>query len=334
MAVTASGGTRFDVVGIGNAIVDVLAHASDPLLAKLGLAKGAMTLIDTGQAETLYAAMGPGIECSGGSAANSIAGVASLGGRAAFIGKVRDDQLGQVFAHDIRSLGVEFATAPLGHGPATARCLIFITPDAQRTMQTYLGAAVELGPEDIDEATIAAAQVTYLEGYLWDPPRAKEAFLKAAAIAHAHGRKVALSLSDPFCVERHRAEFRDLVAGHVDILFANEHEIMALFEAKSFEDAATALSGQCEIAALTRSAAGSVVLAGERVERIAAAPVAAVLDTTGAGDLYAAGFLHGLTQGRDLAVCGRLGSLCAAEIIGHVGARPEVPLKELAAKAG
>ncbi len=237
-----------------------------------------------------------------------------------------------------------FATRPLGEGPATARCLIFITPDAQRTMQTYLGAAVELGPEDIDEATVAAARVTYLEGYLWDPPRAKEAFLKAAEIAHANGRKVALSLSDPFCVERHRNEFQELVAGHVDILFANEHEIMALYQTPNFELALEEARGKCEIAALTRSAQGSVVLAGDATHVIPAAPVPAVVDTTGAGDLYAAGFLHGLTRGgpaggdaaggRDLAACGRLGSLCAAEVISHIGARPETPLSELAKEKG
>jgi sugar/nucleoside kinase (ribokinase family) len=334
MAETASDGTRFDAVGIGNAIVDVLAHAPEALLTRLGLAKGAMTLIDAEAAEELYAQMGPGLECSGGSAANTVAGLASLGGRAAFIGKVKRDQLGQVFAHDIASIGVHFATPPLPQGAATARCLVFVTPDAQRTMQTYLGAAAELGPEDIDEAVVATAKVSYLEGYLWDPPRAKEAFLKAAEIAHAHDRKVALSLSDPFCVHRHRNEFRELVRDHVDILFANEQEIVALYQTPSFALALEALRGTCEVAALTRGAEGSVILAGDATHEVAAAPVKAVLDSTGAGDLYAAGFLHGLTQGRSLPNCGRLGSLAAAEVIGHLGARPETPLSELARQAG
>ena len=331
MAEARSDGTRFDVVGIGNAIVDVLAHAEEAALAALGLAKGAMTLIDAREAETLYARMGPAIECSGGSAANTIAGIASLGGSTAFIGKVRDDQLGRVFRHDIRALGVHFETPAATSGPATARCLVFITPDAQRTLETYLGAAVELGREDVDPALIGAAKVTYLEGYLWDPPRAKEAFLAACEVAHGEGRKVALSLSDPFCVDRHRAEFRELVAGHVDILFANEQEIMALYEVASFDAALQAVRGKVEIAALTRSAKGSVLLRDNEVHVIDATPVARVVDTTGAGDLYAAGFLYGLTHGRDLAACGRLGSLCAAEVIGHLGARPEGPLAELCA---
>jgi sugar/nucleoside kinase (ribokinase family) len=329
---TASDDTRFDVAGLGNAIVDVLAHTEDATLASLGLKKGAMTLIDATEAETLYAHMGPGVECSGGSAANTIAGIASLGGRAAFIGKVKSDQLGKVFRHDIQALGVHFETPPASDGPPTARCLVFLTPDAQRTMQTYLGACIELGPEDVDAAVVAASKVVYLEGYLWDPPRAKEAFLKACEIAHGNGRKVALSLSDPFCVNRHRTEFRELVAGHVDILFANEQEIMALYQSPSFDAALQSVRGHCEIAALTRSGKGSVVVRGaSEVHVIDASPVERVIDTTGAGDLYAAGFLYGLTHGRDAAACGRLGSLCAAEVIGHVGARPEVPLKELCA---
>lgn len=334
MANASADGIRFDVVGIGNAIVDVLSHAAELTLVELGLEKGAMTLIDATEAETLYRHMGPGIECSGGSAANTIAGIASLGGRAAYIGKVKSDQLGQVFRHDIQTLGVHFETPPASAGPATARCLVFVTPDAQRTLQTYLGACVELGPDDIEPAVIASAKVTYLEGYLWDPPRAKEAFLKAAAIAHENGRKVALSLSDPFCVDRHRAEFRELVAGHVDILFANEQEVTALYQAPSFDAALQAVRGQCEIACLTRSAKGSVILGGTEVHVIDAAPVKAVVDTTGAGDLYAAGFLYGYTAGRSLASCGRLASLAAAEAIGHIGARPETPLAALAKAAG
>lgn len=334
MAGASSLSSAFDVVGIGNAIVDVLARADDATLAALGLKKGAMTLIDAREAERLYRHMGPGIECSGGSAANTIAGIASLGGNAAFIGKVRDDQLGQVFRHDIRSLGVHFTTPPASSGAATGRCLVFVTEDAQRTLETYLGACVELGPEEIDATLVAAAKVTYLEGYLFDPPRAKAAFRKACDIAHENGRKVALSLSDPFCVERHRGAFRELVSGHVDILFANEQEIEALYEASDFDAALQAVRGECEIACLTRSAKGSVVLSKEELHVIDAAAVAKVVDTTGAGDLYAAGFLHGYTRGRGFAESGRLASLCAAEVIGHIGARPETPLRELARAHG
>jgi sugar/nucleoside kinase (ribokinase family) len=323
---------RHDVVGIGNAIVDVIAHAEDRFLAAESMAKGAMTLIEADRAEALYARMGPGIEMSGGSAANSMAGLAALGGRAAFIGKVRDDQLGAIFAHDIRAAGVTFRTAPAKAGPPTARCLIFVTPDAQRTMNTYLGASVELGPEDVEEELIAAAQVTYLEGYLWDRPRAKEAFRKAARIAHEAGAKVALTLSDPFCVERHRAEFQELVKGPVDILFANEAEIRALWQVGDFDAALAATKGQVETAALTRSEKGSVVLTGERIDRVSAEPVERVVDTTGAGDLYAAGFLYGLTNGRSPAVAARIGAIAAAEVISHVGARPERPLEALVAE--
>jgi sugar/nucleoside kinase (ribokinase family) len=323
-----------DVVGIGNAIVDVIAHAEDGFLDRNGLAKGAMTLIDEARAEELYSYMGPGIEASGGSAGNTMAGLASLGGDGAYVGKVRDDQLGAVFRHDITATGVRFSTAPATTGPATARCLILVTPDAQRTMNTYLGACVGLGPEDIDEAEIAAAQVTYLEGYLFDPPQAKEAFRKAARAAHAAGRKVALSLSDPFCVERHRAEFRDLLRHHVDLLFANEAEILSLFEVASFDEAVREARGLCEVAALTRSEKGSVIVAAAETREIAAAKVEKVVDTTGAGDLYASGFLYGFTRGKDLRTCGWLASLCAAEAISHFGARPEQKLAALAKDAG
>ncbi|MBL8665575.1 MAG: adenosine kinase, partial [Candidatus Odyssella sp.] len=254
---------QYDVVGIGNAIVDVIARADDAFLAAKKLAKGAMTLIDEAQADALYAAMGPGTESSGGSAGNTMAGIASLGGRGAYIGKVRNDQLGQVFAHDMRAIGVSFESKPATAGPSTARCLILVTPDAQRTMNTYLGACVNLGPDDVEEAVVKAARVTYLEGYLWDPPHAKEAFVKAAKIAHAAGRKVSLSLSDAFCVDRHRASFRDLVANHVDILFANESEIKSLYEVEGFDAALQAVRGSCEIACLTRSEKGSVIVAGE-----------------------------------------------------------------------
>jgi sugar/nucleoside kinase (ribokinase family) len=328
----------FDVVGIGNAIVDVLAKADDAFLTGNRLAKGAMTLIDSARAEVLYAAMGPAIECSGGSAANTMAGIASLGGRAGYIGKIAADQLGDVFRHDIRSAGVTFATPPAKSGPATARCLIFVTPDAQRTMQTYLGACVELGPDDIADKTIAAAEITYLEGYLWDKPAAKEAFRKAMRVAHDARRKVALTLSDPFCVERHRAEFRELLGNHVDILFANEAEIISLYQAKDFDDALRQVQvHKDKVLVITRSEKGSVVCHDGNIHAVPAEKVERVVDTTGAGDLFAAGFLHGMTQGKDLRLCARIGAIAAAEIISHFGARPEMPLRVLVAsklKAG
>jgi sugar/nucleoside kinase (ribokinase family) len=326
--------SSFDVVGIGNAIVDVLAKADDAFLKRQGLAKGTMALIDAARAEALYAEMGEGIEASGGSAANTIAGLASLGGKGAYVGKLRDDELGAIFAHDLKSLGVIFKTPPLTSGPSTARCLILVTPDAQRTMNTFLGACVELGPEDIDAELISAAQVTYLEGYLFDPPRAMEAFRKAAELAHKSGRKVALSLSDPFCVGRHRADFLELIDKHVDVLFANEREITSLYQTEHFELAAEAVRGHCEIAVLTRSERGSSIVTAKAMLHVAPASVARVVDSTGAGDLYAAGFLYGLTHGRDLETCGKLGSLCAGEVIGHFGARPETSLKILAKSAG
>jgi sugar/nucleoside kinase (ribokinase family) len=326
--------TSIDVVGIGNAIVDVIAHAEEAFLAQEALVKGTMTLVDAPRAEALYQMMGPAIEASGGSAGNTMAGIASLGGKGAYIGKVRNDFLGQVFRHDITAIGVRFDTAAATSGPGTARCLILVTPDGQRTMSTYLGACVDLGPVDIDPDIIAGAQVTYLEGYLFDPPKAQEAFRKAAAIAHAAGRQVALSLSDPFCVGRHRADFRDLVDGHVDILFANEAEICSLYETDDFAAAAAAVRGHAAIAALTRSAEGSLILAPGAEHRIEPAPVVRVVDTTGAGDLYASGFLYGLTRDLPLPTCGKIGSLCAAEIISHFGARPEIKLSELVAEAG
>ena len=323
-----------DVLGIGNAIVDVIAHAEEAFLARESLVKGTMALIDAERAEALYDLMGPAVESSGGSAGNTMAGLASLGGRGAYIGKVRDDLLGEVFRHDITALGVRFDTPAATAGPGTARCLILVTPDGQRTMSTYLGACAELGPEDIDAATVAAAEITYLEGYLFDPPQAQAAFGKAAAIAHMAGHKVALSLSDPFCVGRHRAAFRELVAQEVDILFANEAEICALYETSDFAEAAAAVRGHVAIAALTRSEKGSLVLAEGAEYRVKAVPVARVVDTTGAGDLYASGFLYGLTHALPLPICGEIGSRCAAEIISHVGARPEAELKGLVAAAG
>ena len=319
------------ILGIGNAIVDVISQAGDQFLETHGLAKGAMTLIDGEGAERLYDAMGPGLEMSGGSAANTMVGVAALAGEARFIGKVRDDQLGAIFRHDIRAAGVAFESTPASKGAGTARCLILVTDDAQRTMATYLGASVGLAEADIDEAAVAAAAVTYLEGYLWDAPSAKAAFLKAARCAHEAGGQVALTLSDPFCVERHRESFRELVAGHVDILFANEGEIISLYESASFDEALQVVRGHCRVAALTRSEKGSVVLSGDEVHVVDAEPVAQVVDTTGAGDLYAAGFLYGYASGRPLYECGLIGSVAAAEIISHYGARPEKPLADLAA---
>jgi sugar/nucleoside kinase (ribokinase family) len=323
-----------DVVGIGNAIVDVIARAEEGFLAERGLVKGTTRLIDAAEADRLYGEMGPGVEMSGGSVANAMAGLASLGGRAGYIGRIRDDQLGQVFRHDITSAGVTYRMPAATAGPSTARCLILVTPDAQRTMNTYLGACVELGPEDLDRGLIESAAVLYLEGYLFDPPRAKAALRAAAEIAHGAGRKVSLSLSDPFCVERHRADFRVLIADHVDILFANEIEVCSLYETEDFAAAARSACAASEIAVLTRSAKGSLIAAHGRIYEIPSAPVAKVVDTTGAGDLYASGFLYGLTHGQPLDICGRLGSLAAAEIISHIGARPDRPLKELAKAAG
>jgi sugar/nucleoside kinase (ribokinase family) len=322
---------ELDVIGIGNALVDVLSHADEDQVTRQGLVKGTMHLVDEARARTLYEAMGPGVEMSGGSAANTVVGVASFGGRAHYVGKVRDDQLGEVFGHDLRATGVGYDTPRATSGPPTGRCLILVTPDAQRTMSTFLGASVRLGPPDVDRRLVARAKILYLEGYLFDPPEAQEAFRAAAAIAHEAGRKVALTLSDPFCVERHRAAFLDLVEHHVDILFANELEVCALYQVRDFDAALPLVRGHCELAALTRSAKGSVLVSGTELHTVRAHPVETVVDTTGAGDLYAAGVLYGLSQGLDLPTCGRLGSLAAAEVIAHVGARPMVPLSDLAA---
>jgi len=319
----------FDVLGIGNAIVDVISHADDAFLGRHGLVKGSMMLIDEARAESLYADMGPGVEISGGSCGNTMAGVASFGGRGAYVGKVRDDQLGAVFGHDLTATGVSFETPRATSGPSTARCLILVTPDAQRTMNTYLGACTGLGPDDIDVERVAAAEVTYVEGYLWDAPAAKQAVLKAFDAAHAAGRKVSITLSDSFCVHRYRTEFRDLIRSKVDILFGNESEIKALYEVDTFEAAMEATRKEAKIAALTRSEKGSVVVKGSETYAVPAAPVARVVDTTGAGDLYAAGFLFGFTHGKPLAECARLGGIAAAEVISHVGARPEQALKTL-----
>ena len=320
---------QFDVVGVGNAIVDVIAQADNALIGRLKLSKGTMTLIESDEADRLYSEMGSGIETSGGSAANTLAGIASLGGKAAYIGKVRDDQLGGVFSHDIKAAGVDYRLRAATEGPTTARCLIFVTPDADRTMQTYLGVSVMLGSDDIDPEAIGDARITYLEGYLFDREEAKEAFVKAAELAHAAGRKVALSLSDPFCVDRHRASFQHLVEGHIDILFANHDEITSLYETDSFDDAVGQLVGKVELAAVTRGAEGSVIVTSSEVVEILAEAVDKVVDTTGAGDLYAAGVLFGLTQGYELDIAGRIGSICAAEVISHYGARPETSLAAL-----
>ena len=313
---------RYDVLGIGNAIVDVIARAEDDFLVAQGMHKGTMALIDEARAKTIYAAMGPAVESSGGSAANTIVGVASFGAKAAFVGKVKNDDLGGIFTHDIRAANVAFDTSPASGGPSTARCYIMVTPDGERTMNTYLGAAQDLKPGDIDEAQVANAAVTYLEGYLWDPPKAKEAFIKAAEIAHKAGRRVALTLSDAFCVDRYRGEFLDLIRkGTVDIVFANERELLSLYES-------------AKLAVVTRSEKGCVVVSREAVEAVAAEPVKQVADVTGAGDLFAAGFLVGLSRGKDHRTSARLGALAAAEVIQHIGARPAMSLKARAAESG
>ena len=317
---------RFDILGIGNAIVDVVAPVTDAFITHHDLRKGGMALVDTAAADALYAAMPPGAESSGGSAANTCAVAAMLGARVAYLGQVADDQLGRVFVHDITAVGVHFPTPMLMGGAPTARCLILVTPDGQRTMNTYLGACVTLGPDAVDAALVADAAVTYLEGYLYDPPAAQLAFRAAAAAAHAAGRQVALSLSDAFCVDRHREAFRALVSDHVDILFANETEITSLYETNTWEQAASRARQDVALAVLTRGADGSTILRGnERVE-IAAEP-ARVVDTTGAGDAYAAGFLAALTAGKPLAQCGRLASLAAADVIAQYGARPRSDLR-------
>ncbi len=326
----------YDLLAIGNALVDVLAHADEAMIAeqdkKHGMKKGSMNLIDEKRATELYAAMPAGIEVSGGSAGNTMAGFASFGGRGAYIGKVATDQLGEVFAHDMKAQGVAYGTAPLTGGASTGRCMILVTPDGQRTMNTFLGAAVELTTDDIDDRLVASSAITYLEGYLFDPVQAKAAFRLAAKIAHEAGRRVSLSLSDSFCVGRHRADFLDLVEHHVDILFANEDEIKSLYQTDSFEDAAKRIAGKCEIAALTRGAQGSVVVTADGVVTVPAEKTRLV-DTTGAGDQYAAGFLYGFSQKLDMKQCARLGSLAAAEVIGHMGPRPEIRYTELVSKA-
>jgi adenosine kinase len=294
-----------------------------------------MMLIDEARAESIYQAMGPAVEISGGSAANTIVGVASFGGRAAFVGKIKDDELGKVFAHDIRAVGVAFDSKPAADGPSTGRCYVLVTPDGERTMNTFLGAAQNLTPGEVDAATVASAAITYLEGYLWDPPHAKEAFRKAATIAHSAGRRVALTLSDAFCVGRYRPEFVDLLrTGTVDLVFANESELLSLYETKDFDEAVKSLRADARLAVVTRSEKGCVVVAKDDTTAVPAAPIKQLVDATGAGDLFAAGFLFGLARGRDHRTCAWLGAMAAAEVIQHIGARPEVSLKDLAGKNG
>lgn len=326
---------RYDVLGIGNAIVDVIARADDDFLVAQKMQKGGMALIDEARARAIYDAMGPAVEISGGSAANTIVGVASFGARAAFVGKVRDDELGRIFAHDIRKAGVSFETRPAAEGPSTARCYIMVTPDGERTMNTYLGAAQNLHPDDLDEEAIAASAIVYLEGYLWDPEDAKDAFLKAAAVAHRAGRMVALTLSDSFCVDRYRSEFIALLRdGVVDLLFANEAELKSLYETSDFDAGVAALRNDARLAAVTRSEKGCIVVSRKGIKTVPAAPVDNLVDTTGAGDLFAAGFLFGLARNRDYVAAGQLGALAAAEVIQHLGARPEVSLRDLAGQHG
>ncbi len=325
---------RYDVVGIGNAIVDIIGRCDDAFLARHGCAKGSMQLVDTAAVDKLYGAMGPGVEISGGSVANTMVGIASFGGKAGFIGKTADDDFGKIFGHDIRAAGVTFATPAAKGTEPTGRSLILVTPDGERTMNTFLGVSPQLGNGEVDAELISAARIVYLEGYLFDRPEAKAAFRQAAAIAAKAGRQVALSLSDAFCVDRHRAEFVDLVRASVDILIANEAEITSLYETKSFDEAARRAQADTKLAVLTRSAKGSIILSDGKTASVAAAPVAKVVDTTGAGDLYAAGFLFGVASGMDIERAGKLGSLAAAEIISHVGARPETALKALARTNG
>jgi sugar/nucleoside kinase (ribokinase family) len=326
---------RYDVLGLGNAIVDVIARTDEDFLRQQGMNKGTMALIDEPRAQAIYEAMGPAVEISGGSAANTIVGLASFGARAAFVGKIKDDPLGRAYSHDIRAAGVHFATKPAVAGPSTGRCYVLVTPDGERTMNTYLGAAQDLGPADIEAEAISASAIIYLEGYLWDPKNAKVAFLKAAKIAHEAKRKVALSLSDAFCVDRWRAEFLELMRSRtVDLIFANEGELHSLYQTADFDTAVSALRADAAAAVVTRSEKGCLVITREATEAVAAFPVKRVVDTTGAGDLFAAGFLSGLARGADDRTCGRLGALAAAEVIQHLGARPETSLKELARQNG
>lgn len=335
MGVKAISVAKYDVLCIGNAIVDILSRTEDDFLIENGIIKGAMNLIDSDRAELLYSRKGPAIEASGGSAGNTAAGIASLGGRSAYFGKVAADQLGKIFTHDIRGQGVAFDTPPLLEGAPTARCMIFVTPDGERSMNTYLGACVELGVEDVESSKVSNSKVVYFEGYLWDPPRAKEAILLAAKIAHEHGGEVSMTLSDPFCVDRYREEFLELMrSGTVDIVFANEAEVKSLYQTSSFESALEAIRADCKLAAVTRSEHGSIIVRGDETVQVDAIEIDMLVDTTGAGDLYAAGFLFGYTNGYNLAECGKFGSLAAGIVIQQIGPRPLNNLKDIAAQAG
>ncbi len=334
MSFSTKADAQFDVVGIGSAIVDIIAHADDAFLSNHDAHKGTMVMVDERKSEALYQEIGQAIEASGGSAANTMAGIASFGGKPAFIGKTKSDQLGKIFSHDIRAVGVHYDTAANPDGEATARCIVLVTPDAQRTMFTYLGASGTLGAADMDDNLIASAKMIYIEGYQWDLPETKKAIINACKIAEKSGGKVALTLSDPFVVERHRNDLFDLVNQHVDVLFGNEIEITTLFRANSFDEAVEALEGRVHLAALTRGAEGAVTFSKNELIVTPAKTRGQVVDTTGAGDLYAAGFLYGLTHGHTLKSCAELGALAAGEVISHIGARPEVSLKDLAAEAG
>jgi sugar/nucleoside kinase (ribokinase family) len=326
--------SRFDVVGVGSAIVDIIARCDDDFLDAYGLPKGHMRLVGASESDRLYSRMGPAVEVSGGSAANTCSGIASFGGRVAFVGRIADDPFGKIFTHDVRSVGVTFENPPAPDGAPTARCLILVTPDGERTMTTYLGAAAEFGCSELRQDLIESARVTYLEGYLFDPPAAKSAFHEAARIAATAGRKVALSLSDAFCVERHRSAFRSFIRGGVDVVFCNEGEVLALYETSSLEEACASLREECELAVVTRGGNGSRIITPSEVIDVPVERVEHVVDTTGAGDLYAAGFLFGYANGRDLRACGQLASLAAAEIVSHIGPRAEVSLAELARDHG
>ena len=327
--------TRFDVLTVGNAIVDIIARCDDQFLIDNEITKAAMNLIDAERAELLYSRMGPALEASGGSAGNTAAGVANLGGKAAYFGNVAQDQLGDIFAHDIRAQGVHYQTQPKGTFPPTARSMIFVTEDGERSMNTYLGACVELGPEDVEADVVANAKVTYFEGYLWDPPRAKEAILDCARIAHENGREVSMTLSDSFCVGRYRGELLDLMrSGKVDIVFANRQEALSLYETEDFEEALNRIAADCKIAAVTMSEDGAVILKGRERYYVDAIRIREVVDTTGAGDLFASGFLYGYTQGRSLEDCGKLGCLAAGIVIQQIGPRPMTSLSEAAKQAG
>jgi sugar/nucleoside kinase (ribokinase family) len=323
--------SRLHVTAIGDALVDILAHCDEAFIARTGVPKGSMQLMEEVEAEALYAQMGPSTQMSGGSAANTIACMAAMGSACGFIGRVRDDALGRIFAHDIRALGVDFPTEAANEGPTTGRCYILITPDGERTMMTYLGIAQYLSAEDLQSEQLARSDIFYIEGYMWSKPETKDAIVKAIQISHRAGNRAALTLSDTFCVNMYRDEFNSLIDNHIDILFANEHEIMALTQAGTLDDALQSIRGRCEIAAITRSEKGAVILKGDEVHIIDAEPVAKVIDATGAGDAFAAGFLHGLTSGHSLADCGRMGVICATSVIAQVGPRPQEDLKALIA---